>query len=63
MNAKSQTLADPIVQQAKFVELQEENENLDAMYEDVQAAKKELRDFGPTVQDAYVKMHQLDSFS
>jgi hypothetical protein len=36
------------------MEIEATHEKIDAMYEATQVAKKELRDFQPMVQDAYV---------
>jgi hypothetical protein len=60
MNMEARALTNPIVYQLKFVEIQEADNRLDAMFEADQTTKKEMRGFKTTVQDTYVHMNKLD---
>jgi hypothetical protein len=57
MNVEAQTITYPTAQQAKFQDIQE----VDAMFEATQTAKKELCEFKPVVQTAYAQMQQVKS--
>jgi hypothetical protein len=63
MHAEARAIADPIEQATKFVEIQVEDDRLDAMDEVNRAAKTTLRQFRPTVQDEYILLQQLDSLA
>jgi hypothetical protein len=61
LDVKEHAMINPIVQQAKFIEIQEADNYLDELFYANQNAKKQLHEFKPTVQTTYAKIHQLES--
>jgi hypothetical protein len=52
---------DPLEQQEKFDQIQQTDNELNALYEAQSVAKRELREFRPVVQKSYLQMHQVDA--
>jgi hypothetical protein len=53
----------PLEQQEKFNKIQQENNELNALFEAQSVAKKELWEFQPIIQTTYLQMHQVDATS
>jgi hypothetical protein len=54
---------DPLEQQEKFNQIQQEDNELNALFEAHSVAKKGLRESRPVVQIAYMQMHQIDAIA
>jgi peptidoglycan hydrolase CwlO-like protein len=52
---------DPLEKQQKFDQIQQADNELNALFEAQSVAKKELHDFRPVIQTVYMKMHQVDA--
>jgi hypothetical protein len=63
LNDEATKARDPLEQQAKFDEMQQANNSLNALFEAQTVAKKELRYFRLIVQTAYLYMHQVETLS
>jgi hypothetical protein len=61
LNEEVVATMDPLEQQQKFDQIQQADNELNALFEVQSVAKKELRDFRPVIQTVYMQMHQVDA--
>jgi hypothetical protein len=61
LNEEVAVTMDPMEQQQKFDQIQQADNELNSLYEAQSVAKKELCDFRPVIQTAYMQMHQVDA--
>jgi hypothetical protein len=61
LNEEVVATMDPMEQQHKFDQVQEADKKLNTLFEAQSVAKKELCEFRPIIQIAYMKMHQVDA--
>jgi hypothetical protein len=61
LNEEVATTMDPMEQQQKFNQIQQADNEMNALFEAQSIEKKELRDFRPVIQVVYMKMHQFDA--
>jgi hypothetical protein len=54
---------DPLEKHEKFDQIQQANNEMNALFEAQLVAKKELHEFRPVVQIVYMKMHQVDAIA
>jgi cysteinyl-tRNA synthetase len=61
LNEEVAVTMDPLEQQEKFDQIQQVDNELNALFEAQSVAKKELHEFRPVVQTTYMQMHQVDA--
>jgi hypothetical protein len=61
VNEEVAATMDPMEQQHKFNQIQQVDNELNTLYEAQSVAKKELHEFRPIIQSAYMQMHQFDA--
>jgi hypothetical protein len=61
LNEEVVATMDPLEKQQKFDQIQQADNELNALFEVQSVAKKELRDFRPVIQTVYMQMHQVDA--
>jgi hypothetical protein len=61
LNEEVAATMDPLEQQQKFDQIQQADNELNALFEAQSIAKKELHDFRPVIQTVYMQMHQVDA--
>jgi hypothetical protein len=61
LNEEVAATMDLLEQQQKFNQIQQADNELNALFEAQSVAKKELCDFRPVIQTVYMQMHQVDA--
>jgi len=61
LNEEVVATMDPLEQQKKFDQIQQEDNEMNALFEVQFIAKQELHDFWPVIQIVYMQMHQVNA--
>jgi hypothetical protein len=63
LNEEVAAMMDPLEQQQKFEQIQQADNELNALFEAQSIENKELHNFRPDIQIVYMQMHQVDAIA